>query len=169
LPQPACAASIFRRATFRLRRREKLPEHFQAWPGQRARGRKFQLSRQRVRITRHGYQVLEAANGVEAISLWPAHCDAVALLVADLVMPAGISGQDLARQLQAAQPDVKVIFISGYSAELAGRELQLHAGENFIQKPFTADHLLETVRRSLDGKKASPERAIRCHPWHRAV
>ena len=101
-------------------------------------------------LKRHGYQVLEATNGVEALDVWREQRETVALLVTDLVMPAGLSGQELARQLQAAQPNLKVIFISGYSAEIAGRELQLHDGENFIQKPFAADRLLETVRQSLD-------------------
>jgi PAS domain S-box-containing protein len=101
-------------------------------------------------LIRHGYQVLEATNGVEAISVWQGQSETVALLVTDLVMPAGLSGQELARQLQAAQPNLKVVFISGYSAEIAGRELQLHGGEAFIQKPFATDHLLETIRRILD-------------------
>jgi PAS domain S-box-containing protein len=105
----------------------------------------------RTLLKRHGYQVLEAANGVEALSVWQAHRETVALLMTDLVMPAGLGGQELARQLQAEQPNLKVIFISGYSAEIAGRELHLHHGEVFIQKPFVADHLLETIRRSLDG------------------
>jgi len=102
-------------------------------------------------LKRHGYQVLEATNGIEALAVWREQRETVKLLVTDLVMPAGLSGQELARQLQAAQPNLKVIFISGYSAEIAGRELQLRGGERFIQKPFATDHLLETVRRSLDG------------------
>ena len=75
----------------------------------------------------------------------------VSLLVTDLVMPGGLSGLELARRLQAKQPRLKVVFISGYSAEIAGRELQLNSGENFIQKPFTTEQLLTTLRRSLDG------------------
>ena len=105
----------------------------------------------RTLLKRHGYQVLEAANGVEALSVWQAQRETVALLLTDLVMPAGLGGQELARQLQAMQPNLKVVFISGYSAEIAGRELQLHHGEFFVQKPFAADNLLETIRRSLDG------------------
>ena len=61
------------------------------------------------------------------------------------------SGQELARRLQADQPRLKVIYTSGYSADLAGREFQLRAGESFLQKPFAPELLWETIRRSLDG------------------
>jgi PAS domain S-box-containing protein len=104
----------------------------------------------RVTLERHGYKVLEAADGVEAFNVWQKHREAVALLLTDLVMPAGVSGQQLARQIQAEKPDLKVVYVSGYSAEIAGRELQLRNGENFVQKPFAPDQLMATIRRSLD-------------------
>jgi CheY-like chemotaxis protein len=107
-------------------------------------------------LQQHGYQVLVASNGVEAINRWNEHYGTLALLLTDLVMPEGISGQDLARILRSKQPDLKVVFISGYSAEIAGRELQLRDGENFIQKPFATSHLLEIIRQSLDHEKVSP-------------
>jgi PAS domain S-box-containing protein len=102
-------------------------------------------------LERHGYQVLAADTGVEALKLWREHRGSVALLLTDLVMPGGLSGLELARQMQAENSLLKVVFISGYSAEIAGRELQLHSGENFVQKPFTTEQLLDTLRRSLDG------------------
>jgi CheY-like chemotaxis protein/two-component sensor histidine kinase len=103
-------------------------------------------------LQRYGYVVLTAANGLEALSLWQSQGPGrVALLVIDIVMPGGMSGNEVARQLQRAQPNLKIIYISGYSAEIAGRELQLRPGENFIQKPFVTHQLLEIVRRSLDG------------------
>ncbi len=104
----------------------------------------------RMTLERYGYHVLEAVNGVEAIALWQKYRGVVALLLTDLVMPAGMSGQQLARQIQVEKPDLKVVYISGYSAEIAGRTLQLRSGENFVQKPFAPDQLLETIRRSLD-------------------
>jgi len=105
----------------------------------------------RVILERQGYKVLEAANGIEALDLWLAHRRKVALLLTDLVMPGGLNGQEVAEQLRAAQPNLKVIYTSGYSPEIAGRELQLRAGENFVAKPFVLDDLLETIRRCLDG------------------
>ncbi len=101
-------------------------------------------------LERRGYRVLQAADGVAALKVWRKHRDAVALLLTDLVMPGGVSGQQLAARLQAEQPRLKVVFCSGYSAEIAGRELHLEAGQNFIQKPATPERLLETVRRCLD-------------------
>jgi PAS domain S-box-containing protein len=102
-------------------------------------------------LERRGYRVLAAANPIEATKLWEKHHQEVALLLTDLVMPGGMNGHELARQLQAAIPSLRVIYISGYSPEIAGQEIQLQSGENFVQKPFVTDHLLETIRRSLDG------------------
>jgi PAS domain S-box-containing protein len=104
-----------------------------------------------VILKRHGYTVLEAPNGREALKLWREHRADVALLVTDLVMPGGVSGQELARQLQAEQPRLKVVFTTGYSAQIAGRELALRDGVNFLQKPFTPDQLLGTIRHCLGG------------------
>jgi CheY-like chemotaxis protein len=104
----------------------------------------------RTILTRQGYHVLEAASGLEALHLWDEHRASIALLLTDMVMPDGISGKELARRLRADQPHLKVIFTSGYNAEISGRNLRLHPGENFIQKPFTPDQLLEIIRRSLN-------------------
>ena len=101
-------------------------------------------------LERHGYNILEASNGVEALQRWEDNRGTVALLLTDLVMPGGMSGQELARQLVANQPQLKVIYTSGYSADIAGREFQLRPGEAFLQKPCPTAQLVETVRRSLD-------------------
>jgi CheY-like chemotaxis protein len=102
-------------------------------------------------LKRHGYNVVEANNGHEALALWEKHSQTVALLLTDLVMPGGLSGQELARRLKTDHSLLKVIFTSGYSIGIAGRELKLLDSESFIQKPFTTEQLLETVRRCLDG------------------
>ena len=72
------------------------------------------------------------------------------LLVTDLVMPGGMSGQELAVELRKHNAFLKVVYTSGYSPSLAGRELKLDEGTAFLQKPFKPAVLLETVRRSLD-------------------
>ncbi len=97
-----------------------------------------------------GYQVLEAVNGVEALKLWEQHAASVALLLTDLVMPSGVTGQELAARLQKDRPQIKIIFMSGYSSEVAGRDIKLKAHENYLQKPFTRDQFLETIRHCLD-------------------
>ncbi len=108
--------------------------------------------RQLVRLTleRFGYRVVEATSGVHALALWPEHRSTVALLLTDLVMPGGVSGQQLSARLRADNARLKVVFMSGYSADLAGRELRLEPGQSFLQKPFAPQLLLETVRRALD-------------------
>ena len=94
---------------------------------------------------------LEACNGEEAIAIWQEHRGEVALLLTDLVMPGGMTGQQLARRLQEDTPRrLKVIFTSGYSTEIVKRGLVLQAGERFIQKPCPPQELLEILRHCLD-------------------
>ena len=104
----------------------------------------------RTILERHGYRVLVAGNGLEALAVWAEHHQKVALLVTDLVMPAGMNGQQLARRLQTDKPELKVVFVSGYSTDVAGRTIQLRRGENFLQKPFGQEEILKAVRRCLD-------------------
>jgi CheY-like chemotaxis protein len=93
--------------------------------------------------------VEEAADGVEALQCWEKNRGLVALLLTDLVMPGGISGQELARRLVLKQPHLRVIYSSGYSADTGGKDFQLRPGEAFIQKPYPTETLLETIRRCL--------------------
>ena len=101
-------------------------------------------------LKRCGYQVLEAANGVEACQLWTIHRDQVAMLLTDLIMPGGISGRQLAQRLREDKPQLKIIFTSGYSADIAGQEVNQLDGEKFLAKPFQPHQLMETVRQVLD-------------------
>lgn len=101
-------------------------------------------------LKRHGYQVIAASNGQEALSLWALHQHQIELLFTDLVMPGGYSGHQLAKRILAEKPSLRVIYCSGYSAEIAGKDLELNPGENFVQKPFLPNHLLKTVRSALD-------------------
>ncbi len=102
-------------------------------------------------LERAGYVVFQVADGETALSMWPELNTAVGLLISDLVLPGGVSGPDLARRLTTSVPSLKVLFMSGYSADLAGKQLELGIGEGFLPKPFTPDQLLEAVRRCLDG------------------
>ncbi len=103
----------------------------------------------RVVLERQGYRVLEAAHGLEAVRLWDQHQATIRLLLTDIVMPEGVNGRELAARFRAANPTLPVIFTSGYSAEIAGRQLSLLEGQNFLQKPFSPRQLLEIVDRSL--------------------
>jgi PAS domain S-box-containing protein len=104
----------------------------------------------RTVLERAGYQVYEAAHGREALRVWDEHRGSIQLLLTDIVMPEGLNGRELAARLQASSPGLKVVFTSGYSVDIAGRELTLEIGQNFIQKPSSPEHLLRTVRRCLD-------------------
>ena len=104
----------------------------------------------RMVLERAGYRVIVAANGAEALRLWEQAGDGVSLLLTDLVLPAGISGAELATRLQARRPGLRVVFVSGYSVEVAGRPLLPQPGQAFLPKPFSGAELLQMVRRCLD-------------------
>jgi PAS domain S-box-containing protein len=101
-------------------------------------------------LERYGYRVLEAAAGVEALAVWHQHQHEIALLLTDVVMPAGLTGQELADKFKFQKPDLKVIYTSGYSVQVAGKGLHLLDGLTFLQKPFDADKLALAVRKCLD-------------------
>ncbi|MGB8166015.1 MAG: response regulator [Chthoniobacteraceae bacterium] len=96
-----------------------------------------------------GYRVLLAASGPEALALFEEHRGEVDLLITDMMMPGGITGRDLATQLQARQPDLRVVFTSGYSSDLMGESAPSADEINFLQKPYDPDTLLRVVRTSL--------------------
>jgi PAS domain S-box-containing protein len=101
-------------------------------------------------LERYGYRVIEARSGAAALEVWRQHRGAVDLLLTDLIMPEGVSGGKLAEQLQAKKPRLKVIYMSGYSCDVAERGLNLREGVNFLQKPFDSSKLAQTVRDCLD-------------------
>jgi len=76
----------------------------------------------------HGYHILEAETGAEALEIWRTHKDRIDLVLTDLVMPDRINGRELAEKLWKDRPDLKVIFTSGYSADVVGKELVLVVG-----------------------------------------
>jgi PAS domain S-box-containing protein len=101
-------------------------------------------------LQRHGYQAICTGTGAEALQAWHENRAAISLLITDMVMPGGMDGQQLALRLRADAPNLKVIFISGYTARLGGKEFQVRSGEHFIQKPFGRNELLKLVRQVLD-------------------
>lgn len=109
-----------------------------------------------TRILRsNGYRVLEAANGPEALSVWQEHASSIDLLFTDMVMPDGLNGRQLAEQLLASRPELKVIYTSGYSTDMAEADLTLRESLNFLQKPYPSQKLTEIVRGCLDNPKQS--------------
>ena len=103
-----------------------------------------------------GYRVLAAASGVKALEVWEANKDRIDLVLTDLVMPDRINGRELAEKLWQERPDLKVIFTSGYSADVVGKDFVLQTGLNYLQKPYHPNTLAQAVRECLDsnGKPA---------------
>ncbi len=101
-------------------------------------------------LENYGYHVFEAASGVEALAIWHQRQKEIVLLLTDIVMPVGVSGQELAEQFLTQKPALKVIYTSGYSAEAAATNLELVPGINFLQKPYDAEALARVVRSRLD-------------------
>lgn len=104
----------------------------------------------RTVLSRAGYRVIEASNGPSALSMWDTLTERPALLLTDLVMPGGMHGQQLGKRLSLLAPGLRIIYMSGYSQEYTGGTTDLRPGENFLQKPFSQDALLATIRRALD-------------------
>ncbi len=97
----------------------------------------------------HGYRVREAANGPEALAV-AAELPALDLLLTDVIMPGGLDGQQVADRLRADRPGLRVVFMSGYTADRIRHDQLLQEGFNFIRKPFTPDDLARCVRARLD-------------------
>ena len=96
-----------------------------------------------------GYEVLEAGGGEEALAVARGRGGRVALLVTDVVMP-GMSGAQLAEQLHAEFPDVRVLFVSGYIDDAIVRHGVVAGSHSFLQKPFMPAVLAGKVREILD-------------------
>jgi len=99
-----------------------------------------------------GYQVLQAENAMKAAQMYAE--SAVDILVTDIIMPQGVSGKELADYLQLAQPDLPVLFISGYSVQTMEDRGILTSSINLLAKPFTPEDLLEAVAAALTERVA---------------
>src|SRR5207237_7436766 len=101
-------------------------------------------------LRKKGYTVLQAASGVQALKVWQRHKDQIDLLLTDMMMPEGLSGRELAEQVLAEKPDVKVIYSSGHSLDLISPGFTLKERSNFLQKPYHPQTLARAVRNRLD-------------------
>jgi CheY-like chemotaxis protein len=92
-------------------------------------------------LTRHGFTVLSAASGPEALDLMEIHLREIEVLLTDVVMPK-MSGKDLAERARAMHPGIDVIYMSGYAESIIADHGVIEEGVNHLQKPFTGNELI---------------------------
>jgi PAS domain S-box-containing protein len=105
-------------------------------------------------LERQGYTVLSAPDGPSAIQLCEREKAAIDLLLTDVIMP-NMNGKELHARLSEARPNLRVLFMSGYPADIIGSHGMLEAGAAFLQKPFTIEALARRVRETLDRGRES--------------
>jgi len=106
-------------------------------------------------LTCQGYKVLIAENGRDALAALDQHDGPVHLLLTDVIMP-DMNGRELSEQIAAREPDMKVIFMSGYTDNVITHHGVTDPGVNFIQKPFSVKALAAKVREVLDQHPGKP-------------
>jgi two-component system, cell cycle sensor histidine kinase and response regulator CckA len=106
-------------------------------------------------LRKQGYRVIEAANGEAALAAASSHEGTIDLLVTDVVMP-HMSGRTLAGELARHRPQMRVLFMSGYTADVMAQQGVVDTGVHLLEKPFSVDGLARTVRWVLDAPATSP-------------
>jgi CheY-like chemotaxis protein len=101
-------------------------------------------------LIRAGYTVLEARHGAQAIEIYKQRANRIDLLLTDVVLPDGMSGREVAKRLADLSPDIKVLYMSGYTDDALIQHGMLVPSLAFLQKPFTPHNLLRKVRKVLD-------------------
>ncbi|MFO8089949.1 MAG: PAS domain-containing protein [Desulfatiglandaceae bacterium] len=100
-------------------------------------------------LEKYGYTVMAAADGREALRMFEEHKDPIHLMVTDVIMP-GMSGKELANFIKDMMPELKVLFMSGYTDNAIVHHGVLEKGIAFLQKPFTPERLARKVREVLE-------------------
>ena len=100
-------------------------------------------------LSNAGYHIIEAVDGDDAIEVFQKNKDNVHLLILDVIMPKK-NGKEVYEEIKKVKSDMKVIFVSGYSADIIHKKGILEVGLNFISKPVSPDELLIKVRDVLD-------------------
>ena len=104
-------------------------------------------------LEKQGYRVIEAADGALAMQIAVAHEGIIHLLLTDVIMP-GMNGRELAQRILEIRPNTKVLYMSGYTENVIGRNGTLDTGIRLLQKPFTLRELRNKVREVLDSTPA---------------
>jgi len=110
-------------------------------------------------LEKQGYKVIEAADGAVAMQIAVAHEAVIHLLLTDVIMP-GMNGRELAQRISEIRPNVKILYMSGYTENVIGHNGMLDAGVRLLQKPFNLRDLKSKVREVLDTTPTPPEVAM---------
>jgi CheY-like chemotaxis protein len=97
----------------------------------------------------YGYNVREVANGKEALSLFEQNGELIDLVLTDIVMP-GITGIELGRQLRSTHPEIKILYMSGYTDDVVLRQGGGGPGNAYLEKPFTPEGLVRKIRQVME-------------------
>ena len=100
-------------------------------------------------LERLGYEILPAASPGQALELFMAHSGRIALVITDVVMPE-MNGRELAKRLKEVSPNLKTLFMSGYTADVIAQRGELESDTQFLQKPFTMRDLAVRVKQALE-------------------
>jgi two-component system, cell cycle sensor histidine kinase and response regulator CckA len=100
-------------------------------------------------LTRHGYTVITADNGEDALEILNRGQE-IDLLISDVVMP-GMDGPTMVREARKSRPDLKILFMSGYAEEQLRKSIDIE-NVNFLPKPFSVTELAEAARRTVGTK-----------------
>jgi PAS domain S-box-containing protein len=110
-------------------------------------------------LEKQGYKVIEAADGAVAMQIAVAHEAVIHLLLTDVIMP-GMNGRELAQRISEIRPNVKVLYMSGYTENVIGHNGTLDAGVRLLQKPFNLRDLKDKVREVLDATPTPSEEVM---------
>jgi len=94
--------------------------------------------------------VCEAATAADALAVWRQHREKIQLLFTDIVLPEGMSGWKLAETLRMEQPQLKVVYSTGFDAENANRRIDAPANHVLLHKPYPVQSLVHVIRECLD-------------------
>jgi CheY-like chemotaxis protein len=98
----------------------------------------------------HGYTVIEARDGADALQLYDLNTTGIDLVLTDVAMPV-MGGYELVQQLRARQSDIRVLFMSGYAEKPLGSNGMLGSGTGYVAKPFSVNTLMKRLREVLEG------------------
>ena len=104
-------------------------------------------------LTQLGYRVMDAENGPAALAIAAEH-PRFDLLLTDVMLPGGMNGKQLSEALRAKQPDLRMLFMSGYAANSIIHHGRVDAGVSLLQKPFGRKDLAAAVARALSDQRA---------------